>query len=48
MTFDEFMSKVLDLFPHAEVWEASSGELTISTGLVATGDGDAPVVDWEE
>lgn len=33
MTFDEFMKKVLDAFPDAEVGEDIVGQIVIYTGL---------------
>ena len=48
MTFDDLMRAILAVCPDAEAWESSDGEIQISTGLVATGDGNAPVISWNE
>jgi hypothetical protein len=46
MTFDEFMSKVLQVFPDALVSAGPTGELEVSTGLilVTNDDGNVEVV----
>lgn len=49
MTFDELMHSILALLPESSIGEDNDGQLVVYTNLVATGDGDAPVVsmgDW--
>ena len=43
MTFEEFMSKVLDAFPDALVSADINGELEISTGLMFSEDGSGNI-----
>lgn len=45
MTFDEFMSKVLEVFPDALVSAGPTGELEVSTGFMFTEDGQVVRLD---
>lgn len=38
-TFDEFVARVLTIFPEAEVWEDDDGEINISTNMYESIDG---------
>lgn len=44
MTFDEFMRKMLDTFPAAEVGEDFDGQLIVYTGLRTMTSNDNPSI----
>jgi hypothetical protein len=48
MTFDELISKVLDIFPDAFVGQEYDGEIVIATRMTETADGKIVPMKEEE